>query len=164
MEVVLDQDQFLRDESLPVKVRLANLSGQTLHLGQEEDWLTFSVESREGFIIRRLAQPQVAGEFDVESSQAATRQVDLMPCFDLSRPGRYTVTATVRVKQWNQELLTKPKTFDIITGTKLWEREFGVPWADPELYRDRVHWVDLRTGGTSLPTGSPQPHGNPAPR
>ncbi len=127
LDVVLEQEQFLRDESLPVRVRLTNLSGQTLHLGEEEDWLTFSVESRDGFIVRRRAELKIAGGFDVESTQTATRQVDLMPCFDLSRPGRYTVTATVKVRQWNKELLTKPKTFDIVTGSKLWEREVGVP-------------------------------------
>jgi hypothetical protein len=43
--LVLDQEQFLIDESLPVKVRIANRSGQTLKLGQEPDWLTFAIES-----------------------------------------------------------------------------------------------------------------------
>jgi len=36
--------------------------------------------------------------------------------------------------------------------------------ADPDLYRERVHWVDLRSGGLSAHPGSPRPHGNPAPR
>jgi len=30
--------------------------------------------------------------------------MDLMPYFDLSKPGRYTVTAAVKIKQWNQEV------------------------------------------------------------
>jgi hypothetical protein len=33
--------------------------------------------------------------------------------------------------------------------------------ADPDLYRERVHWVDLRAGDQSGHTGSPKPHGNP---
>jgi hypothetical protein len=127
LDVLLDQEQYLRDESLPVKVRLTNLSGQTLHLGKEEDWLTFSIESKDGFVVRRLAQPPVAGEFELESSLSATKRVDVMPCFGLSRPGRYTVTASVRIRQWNQEWVTHPRSFDIIAGTTLWEREFGVP-------------------------------------
>jgi hypothetical protein len=127
LAVVLDQEQYLRDESLPVKVRITNLSGQTLHLGKEADWLMFSVESRDGFVVRRLAEAPVAGEFDLESSLTATKRVDVMPCFGLSRPGRYTVTASVKIPQWNQELVTTPKTFDIVAGTKLREIEFGVP-------------------------------------
>ena len=33
VELLIDQEQFLRDESLPVKVRIVNRSGQTLHFG-----------------------------------------------------------------------------------------------------------------------------------
>jgi recombinational DNA repair ATPase RecF len=36
--------------------------------------------------------------------------------------------------------------------------------ADPDLYRERVHWVDLRAGDQSGHTGSPRAQGNPAPR
>src|SRR5262245_37849380 len=85
VEIVLDQEQFLRDESLPVKVRITNLSGQSLHLGKEEDWIRFSVESRDGFSVRKFAEPPVTGEFDLDSSLSATRRVDIMPCYGLSR-------------------------------------------------------------------------------
>src|SRR4030095_17016010 len=127
VEVVLDQDQYLRDESLPVKVRITNRSGQTLHLGTEPDWLTFSIEGVEGARAAKLTEVPVPGEFSLESSLMADRLVDLMPYFDLSRPGRYLVTAVLKIKQWNEELGSPPKTFDIIRGAKIWEQEFGVP-------------------------------------
>ena len=129
VEVVLDQEQFLIDESLQVKVRIANRSGQTLKLGQESDWLTFTIESRDGFIISPLKELTVAGEQAVESSMVAFRRVDLMPFFNLNKAGRYTVTATVKIKQWNEEIASKPKPFEISRGTKVWEQEFGVPTA-----------------------------------
>ena len=135
VEIVLDQEQYLRDESLPVKVRISNLSGQTLHLGKEEDWVSFTVESLSGFLVPRTADPKLGAAFDLESSLTATKEVNLMPCYGLGRPGRYTVTASVKIPQWNQELITKPKTFEISNGTKVWEREFGVPAtnAPPEV-------------------------------
>ncbi len=129
VEVVLEQDQFLRDESLPVKVRITNRSGQTLNLGKEADWLRFTLESRDGGAVSRLGDAPVLGEFSLESSLAASKPVDLMPYFDLSKPGRYTVTATVKIKQWNQEVSSRAKDFEIVRGTKLWEQEFGVPVA-----------------------------------
>ena len=46
---------YLRDESLPVKVRITNRSGQELHLGREADWLNFIVENRDGSLVRRRA-------------------------------------------------------------------------------------------------------------
>jgi hypothetical protein len=53
--------------------------------------------------------------------------VDLAPYFNVMRPGRYVITATVRIKEWPAQLTSETKAFDIVDGTKLWEREFGVP-------------------------------------
>lgn len=127
VELLVDQEQFLRDESLPVKVRITNRSGQTLHLGKEPDWLTFTVESRDGFTVWPREEPPVESEFELESASAATRRVDLMPYFMLSRPGRYMAVARVKLKDWEQEVVSAARSFDIIPGFKVWEQEFGVP-------------------------------------
>jgi hypothetical protein len=129
VEVTLEQEQFLGGEALSAAVRITNRSGQTLRLGTEPDWLTFLVESRDGFIVAKTGEVPVLGEFTLESSKVATRHVDLAPYFAISHPGRYSVTATVRVKAWDATLNTKPKSFDIIQGAKLWSEEFGVPAA-----------------------------------
>jgi hypothetical protein len=126
-EVTFEQEQFLGGEALPAAVRITNRSGQTLHFGREPDWLTFLVESRDGFIVVKTGEVPVLGEFTLESSKMATRHVDLAPYFVLSRPGRYKVTATVRVKEWDATLTTQPQSFDIIQGAKLWSQDFGVP-------------------------------------
>src|SRR5438094_1032763 len=89
VELVLDQEQFLLNESLPVKVRIINRSGQTLQLGQDKDWLTFTVETREGSVVPALGEIPVLGEQAVGSSMVANRRVDLMPYFELTKPGRY---------------------------------------------------------------------------
>src|SRR5437764_12327824 len=83
VELVLDQEQFLLNESLPVKVRITNRSGQTLHLGQEKDWLTFTIESKDGALVAPVGEVPVAGEQSIESSMVANRRVDLMPYYDL---------------------------------------------------------------------------------
>src|SRR5882672_4815847 len=127
VEVVVDQAQFLRDEPLSVKVRVTNRSGRTLHLGQDNEWLAFAIESLDGAVVARLAEPQVSGAFTLESAQVATRLVDLVPCFELSQPGRYTVAATVKIKELNDEVEARPKPFEIIRGTRLWEQAFGSP-------------------------------------
>ena len=127
VDVVLDQGQFLRDESLRLKVRITNLSGQTLRLGEDNTWLTFVVESRGGSSVTKFGQVPVAGEFEVESATVVSRSVDLMPYYDFSQPGRYTVSATVKIKQWDREIASKPRDFDIVRGSKIWEQDFGVP-------------------------------------
>jgi hypothetical protein len=127
VEVSLSQEQFLAGEALPATVRIKNRSGQKLHMGSEADWLTFSVESRDGFIVIKTGEVPVEGEFDLESSKVATKHVELSPYFTLPREGRYSVTASVHIKEWDGQVTSSPKSFDIINGVKLWSQEFGVP-------------------------------------
>ena len=141
VEVGQTQDQFLPGESVPVAVRITNQSGQTLHLGDEDDWLTFSVEGIGGTVVPKLGEVPVRGAFDLESSGVATKRVDLAPYFPLLQRGRYTVTAMLKIRGWNSEIPSRGKTFDVIEGVNLWEQEFGLPEAaggtnaNPEIRR-----------------------------
>lgn len=139
VEVTQEQHQFLPNEPLEIAVRITNRSGQTLHLGGEADWLTFSVISKQGLVVPKNSDAPVAGEFVLESSKVAIKRVDLAPCFGLTQPGRYEVTATVYIPDWKRDINSLPQPFDLIEGTKLWEQEVGVPKpgsnAAPEVRR-----------------------------
>jgi hypothetical protein len=130
VSLTLDQDQFLPSESLPVAVHVTNQSGQPLHLGADPDWLTFSVEAvddPDSFIVVKHSNPPVQGEFELDSSQMATKQVDLEPYFELRRQGRYRIIATVHIKDWNTDITSPPREIDVVDGAKLWSQVFGVP-------------------------------------
>src|SRR5256885_2157146 len=83
-----DQNQFLRGEAIKTAVRITNLSGRDLHLGREDDWLSFRVESRDGKAIGASADVPVKGEFVLESGKRATKRVNLEPYFNLEQPGK----------------------------------------------------------------------------
>lgn len=128
VDVGLDQDQFLPGEAMPVSVRISNRSGQKLNFGTEEDWLTFSIESRDGLVVQKLGEAPVLGRFDLESAERGTKHVDIAPYFSVRQPGRYSIIATVRIKDWGgQSVASQPRNFNIIEGAKLWEQDFGVP-------------------------------------
>jgi len=129
VELTQNQDQFLPGEPIRLAVRITNLSGQALQLGTDPDWLTFTIESQQGAAVPQLAAVPVVGGFSLESSEIGTKRVDLAPYFALANPGTYKVTATVKVKEWTRDVSSQPRTFDIITGVKLWEQAFGVPRA-----------------------------------
>jgi len=129
VEITTDQEQFLPSETVPVAVKITNRSGQPLHLGADANWLTFDVESADGFIVVKNAEVPVAGEFDLGSSQVATKRVDLKPYFNLTRPGRYRVMATLRIKDWGVEMASPAKFLDVISGARLWSQDFGIPVA-----------------------------------
>jgi len=125
-EVHFDEEQYLAHESMIAAVKIVNFSGQTLKLGAEQDWLRFAVESDNYYVAKR-GDPPVVEPFDLPSAAKGTRRVDLAPYFDLGRPGHYRVTATVRIAQLGQEITSLPAKVNIISGTKLWELEFGLP-------------------------------------
>lgn len=127
IELSLDQEQFLPGEALLVKVKITNLSGQTLNLGSDEDWLKFAVDSRDGFIVLKNGEAPVAEKIVLESAKAAIKPVNIAPYFNLKKPGSYSVSATATIKDWDKQLISAPKTFDIINAAPLCDKEFGVP-------------------------------------
>lgn len=127
VQVSTEQDQFLPGEAIPAVVRITNRSGQTLTFGQNPDWLKFSMEARDGYLVMKNGDAPVTGEFSLESSEFANIRVNLAPYFQLSKPGHYTITAAVSIPQWKREVLSHPKGFDLIQGARLWEQAFGVP-------------------------------------
>jgi hypothetical protein len=127
VQVTMEQREFLPSESVPAAVRITNRSGQPLHLGEEANWLTFNVESADGFIVVKNGEVPVVQGFDLGSSQMATKHVELQPYFGIARPGRYRVTATVRIKDWSEAITSPALEFYVITGAKIWAQDFGIP-------------------------------------
>jgi hypothetical protein len=153
VDLVLDQNQFLPGEAIPVAVRITNFSGLTLRLGQNTDWLRFTVETKSGNLVPHRGELPVAGEFELENATVATKRVDIAPGFELDQPGPYRVTASVKPANWDKELATPTRSFEIFDGTVLWEQTFGVPQAvadtnPPEVRRyllqQAIHLKELK--------------------
>jgi hypothetical protein len=125
--VLTSQDEFLSGEAMPVAARITNRSGQTLKFGPEQGWLTFAIEGKDGYVVLKHGEVPIHGEFSLESTDRATVRVNLEPYFNLPKPGRYLITATVDIPAWGKQINSTPKAFDLIQGSKLWEEEFGVP-------------------------------------
>lgn len=154
IEVRLEQDQFLPGEDLPIAVRITNRSGQTLHLGEDPTWLTFSIESKEGDsqIVPRTGDVPVVGAFDLASSKVAVKRLNLAPYFALTEPGRYGITATVQIKQWQTDVESPPCMFYLIDGPKLWQREVGIPTTNgvPEVRKYMLQQANYIRGQLRL--------------
>jgi hypothetical protein len=134
-EIVFDQEHFLRSESLPLRVRISNFSGQPIEFGGSPDWITFSIEYRERAALPKRGDIPVPKPFTLASSKSVSLRIDLMPYFDLSQPGQYFVRAHLRVPALGKEVITEPKAFDIISGTTIWRREVGAPGTKPPVVR-----------------------------
>jgi hypothetical protein len=146
LEIQIEQEQFLRDEPVPVKVRITNRSGQTLRLGEGNDWINFAVDSLSGGPVERTGTVVTASPFELESAHVATREVNIQPGFDISQTGRYSLSATLRIRQWDKDLSAKPKAFEIVRGARIWEQEVGVPGTTgvPEVRRYALQQANYR--------------------
>jgi hypothetical protein len=126
-EVVMEQEFFLLGETIPAEVRITNRSGQTLHLGEDNDWLTFTVESRNNSVVAKNGDVPVQKAFELASGKTAIRRVEISPYFALNVLGRYQLNAHVRIKEWDSAVTAKPKGFEIINAAKIWSQDFGMP-------------------------------------
>lgn len=124
--VVIEEDQVLAHEDLVVAVKISNFSGRTLKLGQDNRWLRFFVTAEDERPVEKFLDPPVEGEFEVASSQMATRRVNIAPFFSIGRPGAYRVTAIVKLDALGVEQMSDGVSFSVVSGRKLWEQEFGL--------------------------------------
>ena len=128
VEVEFEQETYLAQEPLYAIVKISNSSGQTLQMGGDDSWLTLNIESTDDRIVRQLKPLDVRKEFTLPSASRAKVPVELSKAYELSRLGRYYVTATVTMKEWGGETFkSKPAHFGISPGVKLWEQIFGIP-------------------------------------
>ncbi len=126
VKLKLEQDTFLPGETLNVKLHIGNFSGRKLVFGKDPQWIKFHVEAIEGSVVSQLAEVPEYGSFPLESSTGGDLRFDLQPVFDLSRPGRYRLTATVATPE-REDVLSSAVIFEVIRGSRLWDKEFGLP-------------------------------------
>ncbi len=145
VEVSMEQEYYLAQERCLAEVRITNFSGRTLRFGAEPDWLELVVESNDGYMVAKLAPVPAAEAFEVPSSARGKRRVDLAPCFDLSRPGRYHIIALLRIPALNTEISSRPTYFHISAGVELWGQTFGVPASSPDQAVEVRRYALLQT-------------------
>lgn len=128
--VSFPQEQYLAYEPLVAVVKISNVSGQKINFSNDEKWLDFAIETKTGRIIPKKDDPPMPEPFSVESGEMAVVRVNLEPFYNATQPDRYSVVATVFIKEWNKHFVSDAAVFDIVTGIKIWEKEFGVPPED----------------------------------
>ena len=153
----LENSQLLPDEKMHLKLAVENRSGRDLKLGTTSDWLTFTVVGERNSVVSQMSTNHVyiEGETTVPAGETATREFNLTPYFDFRQPGRYTVKATIKLPEWQQEVAAQETTFTIVKGIRLAnipDLEVGVPLLQsrdnqpPEIRRYRLEKSDVTAG------------------
>lgn len=128
LELEFEQETYLPREDIYAVVRIYNSSGQELVFGRDDHWLSFTIEPSDGGVVLQNKPVNVRGEFKLPNGSRAKKVVNLADAFELTKFGRYYVTASLHVPEWGETFSTpKRKHFGISTGVKLWETAFGVP-------------------------------------
>ena len=130
LELKLAQDRFLPRETMELEILVHNLSGQPLTLRPEDDWLDVTVTTvlnvqGEGSLVPRLKPVVISQPFTVNNTLSAKATVDISPSFDLARPGRYKVVASMKYSAARPPFVSQPVIFEVVPGSKIWEQQFG---------------------------------------
>ena len=130
LELKLAQDRFLPRETMELEILVRNQSGQPLTLRPEDDWLDVTVTTvlnvqGEGSLVTRLKPVIIAESFTVNNTLSAKAVVDIAPCFELTRPGRFKVFASIKYSGARPPFVSQPVIFEVVPGSKIWEQEFG---------------------------------------
>lgn len=151
VEVVLNKDFYLAYEELPVGVKIINYSGQTLRLGAQKDWLKLEVEEQGKQLVAQLGEVPVQGEFEVASSTVGTRWINIAPYLAIRKSAGYRVTASVKVDNSDRVYTGQSKTFQISSGARIWEQEFGLPRAagEPATPDQARKYALIQSSGTT---------------
>lgn len=139
VDLSMAREAFLPSEDIEVGVRISNFTGSQLTVGKEPGWLHFSVERVFGGVTERLGQPPESGEFTLEQATRGKLTFNIAPLFRLNTPGSYRVSATILLPG-GEQVVSAPKTFDIITGARVSEgREVG--WKAPDGKLERRKFI-----------------------
>jgi hypothetical protein len=118
-QLILSQEQYLSDEDLQLTVKIMNRSGQDLVLGSANDWITFSVLGDNGTVCSKLGEMPAKGAFVLRSGEVFTRALNPTPYFNFRQPGRYRISAHIKIPQWKQEIVCASVPFTVGTGAPL---------------------------------------------
>jgi hypothetical protein len=127
VRLLTDHAEYLPNESLMVGVSIENFSGTPVVLGQHPAWIQFLIQDIQGRPVVRSGNPPAGEVFVVPNAAATTRWIDLAPYFNVRKPGTYSVTAKVNVRQWKQDVRAKPQKIQVVGGIVLAARKYGVP-------------------------------------
>lgn len=128
---------ILPGEALELDLAIRNLSGGPLVFSPNDDWLDISVvsvvkQSGEGVAMARLKPVTVNESFILGNALAAKARVEISQNFDLTRPGRYKISAAASYRGVRSPAEAEPIIVQVTSGAKLWEQEFGVRVPDSE--------------------------------
>jgi len=153
----VEEKQLLPDEKMHLKLTVENRSWRDLKLGTTNDWLTFTVLGERNRPVAPIGADRIyiEGEASVPAGESASREFNLTPYFDIRKPGHYTVKATIKIPQWQQEVAAEEASFDIVSGLPLAnipDLEVGVPLLQPrgnqppQIRRYRLEKSDALAG------------------
>jgi hypothetical protein len=119
------KSSYLQYAPIPVSVKLKNLGGEELVLGESEKgpWLEMIVQSTDGIVLkpdRPLAPPALT----LKPGESRSLPLDLAPHFLVREPGGYRVRASVRLPS-GPSLLTEPLSFLVGRGEIVWSLPRG---------------------------------------
>lgn len=124
----LAKDQHLAGEPVIALVTITNHAGKELIFSSDGriQWLDFVIRDSRGNPITPRGRA-LFGAMKIGPGQTLGREVDLAQCFQLEKPGNFTVSAVIKSPQQNLEGTTTNRVFfNQSSGVLYWSQKVGL--------------------------------------
>lgn len=127
VRLMADNTEYLPNESLMIGVSIENFSGTPVVLGQHAQWIQFLIQDIHGRPVVKSGNPPAGEIFIVPNATTVTRWINLAPYYNVRQQGAYSITASVNVRQWKQNMQAELCRIQVVGGFELAAKKFGVP-------------------------------------
>ncbi len=123
------KSQFVAYEDIAVEISITNRSGRTLFFkgAKRSNWLDFDITDQHGDLLPYNGEPPVYQALELHAGQTLKRKITISNSYDLTRYGKYRVSAYVKLPgQDGMALKSQSSSFLVSNGRVLYNQSIGM--------------------------------------
>ncbi len=130
VQMEMDKPSYLLFESMPVRVTVRNMTGETILVGLGPGAtypLDFMITDMHGLAIERLASAQPPPPTAIDHGEEKTIGVDLVRYYRIRYPTVLRIIAMVSSRDSKIRASSQGLRIEVVKGRSLWRQEAGIP-------------------------------------
>ena len=129
-ELIFQRTTFLVDEHAVATLRLTNMAGRDLTLGEESPdvpWCQVQVSAVRGETPIPRKNGPLFPPLSIKAGETISRTVDVTDVYEMNLPGQYRIKASLSVGRGRNQIVTAPVYINTDPGKTTWSTTVGVP-------------------------------------
>ena len=125
--MVTEYREYLPNEPLNVRLSIKNISGEPVILGQDKDWIKFTIFDLDLKPVHHRGSVPAGEVFVVDDKNSVDKYFNIGPFFNLSDAGRYSIQAHIKVRRWKETISASAPAVRVVRGVSIMTLRQGIP-------------------------------------